>query len=206
MRYCENLIETWNRKLHYYIGLYLLFFIWLFSLSGLLLNHGSWKFAEFWETRKQERYQKPLRPVAGTTDLERARDILAQLGLAGEIGLDKRKQQPGRIAFRAGGPRRFYDIEADLAGGTASVHATTYNGWGAFRVLHTSSGARAGQPAERNWIMTRVWSFAMDAVAVGLAFMVLSGWWVWLRSGRHRIAGTVSLAIGAAACVYLLMA
>jgi len=30
--------ERWNRKLHFYTGLFLLFFMWLFAFSGLLLN------------------------------------------------------------------------------------------------------------------------------------------------------------------------
>ncbi len=32
-------LRTWNRRLHYYFGLYFLFFTWLFALTGLLLNH-----------------------------------------------------------------------------------------------------------------------------------------------------------------------
>ena len=38
--------RTWNQKLHIYLGLYFLVFLWLFAVSGLLLNHG-WQFAEF---------------------------------------------------------------------------------------------------------------------------------------------------------------
>ena len=38
--------ERWNRKLHFYAGLFLLFFTWLFAFSGLLLNHPTWTFAE----------------------------------------------------------------------------------------------------------------------------------------------------------------
>ena len=34
--------ETWNKKLHYYLGLYFLLFLWLFSFTGLLLNHPRW--------------------------------------------------------------------------------------------------------------------------------------------------------------------
>jgi hypothetical protein len=34
--------ERWNRKLHYYLGLYFLFFLWLFSATGLMLNHQQW--------------------------------------------------------------------------------------------------------------------------------------------------------------------
>lgn len=40
-------IETWNRKIHIYLGLYFLFFLGLFSISGLVLNHPQWAFAQF---------------------------------------------------------------------------------------------------------------------------------------------------------------
>src|SRR5678810_1193909 len=53
-------IERWNRKLHFYSGLFLLFFIWLFAFSGLLLNHPSWRFAEFWSNRKQTNYERAI--------------------------------------------------------------------------------------------------------------------------------------------------
>jgi hypothetical protein len=37
-----NMFLLWNRRLHYYLGLYLLFFSWLFVFTGLLLNHPRW--------------------------------------------------------------------------------------------------------------------------------------------------------------------
>lgn len=201
----ESRFELWNRRLHYYAGLYLLFFVWLFALSGLIINHPGWSFASFWETRKQERYQRPLRPLAGANDLERARDVLAQLGVSGEI--DLRRPKPGHLVFQAGRPGGFYEIDADLAGGAVTVARTTFNGWGAFRGLHTFSGVRTGQPeVHRDWVLTSLWTFAMDAVAAGLAFMVLSGLWVWFRSRRNRLAGLLSLATGIAVCGYFLLA
>ena len=44
---------VWNRRLHYYLGLCLLFFTWLFVFTGLLLNHPRWQFAQFWPNRMQ---------------------------------------------------------------------------------------------------------------------------------------------------------
>ena len=38
--------KLWNRKLHYYLGLVTLLFVWVFCFTGLLLNY-QWKFAEF---------------------------------------------------------------------------------------------------------------------------------------------------------------
>ena len=53
-------LERWNRKLHFYAGLFLLFFIWLFAFSGLLLNHPSWSFAESWNNRKETNYERQI--------------------------------------------------------------------------------------------------------------------------------------------------
>jgi hypothetical protein len=207
MGYSDSRFEVWNRKLHYYVGLYLLLFVWVFSVSGLIINHPGWTFAStFWDTRKQEKYQKHLQPVSGATDLERARGILAQLGIAGEIDWPGR-QQPDHLAIRAGRPGRLYEVDAHMASGTATVNRTTVNGWGALRMLHTFTGVRANDPASRrDWIMTSIWSASMDAVAIGLAFLVGSGIWVWLRSGRRWIGCLLSLAVGVAVCVYFLAA
>src|SRR6266851_3500888 len=76
--------DLWNRKLHYYTGLYLLLFIWLFAFSGLLLNHG-WKFAEFWPQRKETTAVRPIQAPPGSADLDRARNLMRQLDLSGEV-------------------------------------------------------------------------------------------------------------------------
>ena len=47
-------VLVWNRRVHYYLGLFLLFFIWLFAFTGLLLNHPRWQFAQFWPNRISE--------------------------------------------------------------------------------------------------------------------------------------------------------
>ena len=53
---CWAGFERWNRKLHFYAGLFLLFFMWLFAFSGLVLNHPTWSFAESWTNRKETNY------------------------------------------------------------------------------------------------------------------------------------------------------
>src|SRR5262245_52739948 len=73
--------ERWNRKLHFYSGLFLLFFLWLFAFTGLLLNHPTWIFHESWRNRHETIYQLPIvSPAAGLTgDLEQARDLMRQM-------------------------------------------------------------------------------------------------------------------------------
>src|SRR5205807_9093326 len=77
--------ERWNRKLHFYVGLLLLFFIWLFAFSGLLLNHPTWTFAEFWTHREETNYERDIAvPSAdGKDDLAQPLDILKQLKIEG---------------------------------------------------------------------------------------------------------------------------
>jgi len=76
-------LERWNRKIHHYLGLYLLFFIWLFALSGLLLNNSGWKFFEFWEKRKESAQEHTITTPSVGSDLAQANALMRQLGLRG---------------------------------------------------------------------------------------------------------------------------
>lgn len=67
-RRASDLFLVWNRRIHYFIGLYLLFFCWLFVFTGLLLNHPRWRFAEFWPNRVQNTIEMPVDAPAGATD------------------------------------------------------------------------------------------------------------------------------------------
>ena len=67
-----DVFEVWNRRLHFYIGLYLLFFLWLFAFTGLILNHPGWTFAEFWPNRKQTAFEREIKPPPAGPDLAQA--------------------------------------------------------------------------------------------------------------------------------------
>jgi hypothetical protein len=75
MRLWLDLLSFWNRKLHFYIGLYLLLFLWLFAFTGLLLNHPKWTFKEFWPNRRQWTQAQAIETPHGG-DLEKARDLM----------------------------------------------------------------------------------------------------------------------------------
>src|SRR5512141_3008159 len=89
--------KLWNRRLHYYLGLYLLFFVWLFALTGLLLNHSQWKFAEFWDSRRQTSDERNIVAPAAAGDLAQARDLMRQLGIRGEIDWTTTRKDPNRF-------------------------------------------------------------------------------------------------------------
>src|SRR5436190_20814459 len=193
------LFEKWNRKIHFYLGLYFLFFLWLFSLTGLLLNHGQWLMAA--NERKETRYERPIDLPAGTTDLGRARDVMRQLNLRGEIDLPDAQQQAGRLAFNVSRPSDASQVRVDLDTRVASIQHFDNSGWATFRIFHTFSGSRYNQPAsQREWMVTSIWVLAMDALAAGLIVMVLGSYYMWWRLKPKRQLGFIILTAGYLTC------
>ncbi len=152
-------IELWNRKLHTYVGLYLLFFIWLFFFTGLLLNHPQWSFAEFWPNRKQSRQEYQIQPPSGGNDLTQARALMRQLGMVGEVEWTTTRADQNRFEFRISRPGHVCDVKADFRAGRATVERIDMNEWGVVRILHTFTGVRmADRRNQRDWIFTEVWA------------------------------------------------
>jgi hypothetical protein len=192
---------TWNRKGHYYLGLYFLFFLWLFAFTGLLLNHSSWAFAQFFPTRKISKFERQIQSPAPASGLDRARSVMRQLGIEGEIAWSAARSDSARLDFNVNRPGRVYQVQTDLKEGRAAVTLIEFNAWGVLRTLHTFVGVSPDDPrSRRNWILTSFWAFTMDAVAAGIVFMVLSGIYMWWRLRDKRKAGLAALALGIAIC------
>lgn len=190
-------IKTWNRKLHYYLGLYFLFFVWLFAFSGLLLNHSSWKFAEFWPNRKETTDERLITLPLPGSDLARANDLMRQLHIHGEVEWTATRNDNRWLDFRVTRPGRIFAVKTDLDLKRARVQRIDLNAWGVMRLLHTFTGVRMNdQNNDRDWFLTFVWAFAMDAVAAGLILMVLSSLIMWLELPTKRRVGAIILALG----------
>jgi hypothetical protein len=198
--------DKWNRKLHIYLGLYLLWFLWLFSISGLLLNHPKWRFADFWPDRRQSGFEKTIRTPQETGDLNIAGSLMRQLGISGEIEWTTTRPASDRFEFRIVRPGRIIEVKTDLKKGQASIQETQTNGWGVVKMLHTLTGVRVGDSsAERDWWATKVWSLSMDAVVLGLVFLALSSLYMWLRLKKGRTLGAMILGLGILGCGFFVL-
>ena len=197
----SKIFEFWNRRLHYYLGLYFLFFLWLFAFTGLLLNHSTWHFAQYWPERVETSYERPIEPLSGSDDVARAKEVMRELGLEGEIDWPNQSPAQGRLEFAVNRPGTLNRVSFDTAGGLATVQNIRTNTWGVMNVLHTFSGTRSTSPtARRDWILTSVWVLAMDALAAGLLAMVFGSYFMWYRLKQKRTWGWVSLATGTLVC------
>lgn len=190
--------EVWNRKGHYYLGLYFLFFLWLFSLTGLMLNHQGW-FRDLYD-RHETQYDSDIQMPAGDTRVARTLDVMRQLNLKGEI--DWPATQPvGHIDFTVSRPNGAAQVRVDMNARHAYIKEFKNGPLHAFQIFHTFSGSRFTQPASnRDWIVTSVWVLAMDALAAGLIFMVLGSYYMWWRLKKRRTLGIITLAAGCATC------
>jgi hypothetical protein len=197
--------EIWNRKLHFYLGLYFLFFLWLFSLTGLLLNHGQWSIARAANQRTETRYDQTIETPTGVTELARAREVMRQLNIIGEI--DWPASQPaGHLDFNVSRPRDASQVRVDLGSKRAAIQHFDNSGMAAFRIFHTFSGSRFNAPAaRRDWIVTTLWVAAMDALSAGLIVMVLSSYYMWFRLKPKRRLGIGVLTGGAVSCALFLV-
>lgn len=192
--------KSWNQKVHIYLGLYFLVFLWLFAVSGLLLNH-AWRFADFWPHRQQSTREQSVTVPNASADLLRAQDLMRQLGLAGEIEWTATRPTPQRFEFRVQRPGRTAEVRVDLEKQSATIQDIRVNGWGVFRTLHTFTGTRANTPsAGRDWWLTKLWSFSMDALAVGLVLLVVTSVILAIERRDKWAGGAVALGLGVLAC------
>ena len=197
-RSLANAVDVWNRRLHYYLGLYFLFFLWLFSLTGLMLNHQQW-FSDLYD-RAESKHQLSIETPLGDTLLEQTRDVMRQLGLQGEI--DWPASQPvWHIDFNVSRPNGAAQVRVDLNAKQAFVREFENGRLHAFQIFHTFSGSRFNQPASRrDWIVTSIWVWAMDALALGLIVIVLGSYYMWWQLKKRKTLGVAALALGAASC------
>lgn len=196
-------IARWNQKLHVYAGLCLLVFVWLFAVSGLLLNHPKWTFAQFWPDRHESSTEQPVQLRPASTDMARARDLMAQLGLSGEI--DQLKVSADRFEFRLMTPSQITTVGVDLSGSRAHIQQIRVNGWGVLSALHHLTGVHQDMPAlARNSTGAQLWCAVVGVVSVGLLLQVLGGLCIWLHRRERVVIGIAALLLGTFSCGFFL--
>ena len=130
-----------------------------------MLNHQQW-FTDLYD-RHEVSYDPAIETPAGDTRAEQTLDLMRQLKLRGEVEWPA-SQPVGHIDFNVARPNGAAQVRVDLNAKQAYVKEFKNGRLHAFQIFHTFSGSRFNQPASRrDWILTSLWVFAMDALAVG---------------------------------------
>ena len=190
-------MQKFCRKLHIYSGLALLPLTLLFSASGLMLNNPGWNITHFWSLHQETTSERAIEPPQSPGDLARARELMRQLGLAGEIGGTTSYPEGDHFDFQVIRPGRIIEVKCDLAGKKATLKMIRTNQWGALSMLHTFTGVRQNDPDQtRNWVMTMIWSATIDALALGLIVMVLGSLYLSFTGGEKKGLKLSALSLG----------
>src|SRR5262249_41730951 len=148
----------------------------------------------FWSNRRQSSYECDLAVPGPGGDLGQARAIMGQLGIVGEILWTTTRTDPDLFEFQVRRPGHFFFIKADLARKRVAVQQSDVNLWGVMRALHAFTGVQMDDPRNsRDWALTTVWAYSMDAIAAGIIFMVLSSLLMWFKLAQKRTFGAVVL-------------
>jgi len=196
-------IKKWNRRIHIWLGLYMLLFLWVIAVSGLFMNHPGWFNAQPVRTSVEQTVMMP----EAVTDLEKATDIMDQLGITGEV-LIRGNMPEGKFDFTCVRPNLRQFVSVDLATFNATLQLVDLQLVGTLGDLHTFTGVRGiyREPNSiRDWLPTRIWSFSMDAVAIGVILMVLTSLYMgWQRLKVHPLGSMASFALGIIVTVYFM--
>lgn len=196
-------LNFWNRKIHIHLGLFLLLFIWLFSFSGLLLNHGEWKISSFWEERKETTTATAIHIVNRSDSSALLKEIMSQLTIAGEVG--NVEMWADSLHFRVSKPGEVKTMEVNFITGICTQKKLQYNLAGKIRTLHTFNGVDKNNPGiQSNWLVTAVWRLSMDGIAIGLLLLCISSWMMWYKIRDKYRWGWVIMILGLGAAVYFI--
>jgi hypothetical protein len=198
-------LKKWNRKVHIYLGLFLLLFIWLFGISGVLLNH-HWAFSNSWEKKVVTTYEETITVSELANKQFLVDDIMGKLNLKGSIFNPKYSSDSTRLSFIAAKPGVRYDIDAGLIDGNILIKESRFDQWDVMKTLHKLRNPTSGEQGYRyHSLLSSVWSFSMDVVSVGLIIICLGGWYLWWQASKRRFyLGLISIASGFVLCLYIL--
>ncbi len=202
----RNNLIAWNRKIHIYLGLFLLLFIWLFGLSGLLLNH-HWEFSNSWVKRKVVSYEKMIKPGKEKDGKNMAREIADKLNLSGNIVNVRYSADSSVLDFILTKPGTRYDLSTKLRTCRVTIKETILDQWAAIKALHTMRNPTQKEMNDRHQpTLAYIWSFSIDVVSVGLIIICLGGWYLWYQAEKKRFyLGLISLTTGVILAAYILM-
>jgi hypothetical protein len=202
-----TLVYRWLRDLHLYFGLFISPFVLLFATSVFYLNHGKLRQSTppDRETFRELRIPDGFDRVNGREAVERAKEIVAQVGVSGEVGLPRYASKDRHLIFPVSKAGLESTVRVDLDARTATVTRRRMSLWESLAYLHKMPGPH-NLAIRGNWIGTNVWRWFADATIYLLLFISASGLYLWWAVKAERRIGLTLLTAGAVTLLGLVYA
>ena len=193
-----RVLYRWTRDLHLYFGLFISPFVVLFAASVFYLNHGKLTAGQqsVPETFRGLDIPDGFDHLKGREAVERAKAILPQVGVSGEIGFLRYVPKDGHLIFPVSRAGSEATVDVDLNARTALVTRRRMNLWESVSYLHKMPGPH-NVAIRGNWIGISLWRGVADATIYLLLFISLSGIYLWWAIKAERRTGLMLLAAGA---------
>ena len=137
--------------------------------------------------------------------MERARSILPQVGVAGEIGFLRYVVSDRRLIFPVSTAGMEAMIDVDLDTRAAIVTRRPMGAWERLSYLHKIPGPH-NAAIRGNWAGTRVWTWLADSTIYLLLFITISGLYLWWAIKGERTIGLLIACAGAVTMFGLIFA
>jgi hypothetical protein len=173
-------------------------FVLLFAASVFYLNHG--KLVSGPEPSADIYYDLKIPNgfdrLEGREAVERARAILPQVGVAGEIGFLRYVAKDRHLIFPVSKAGIEATVDVDLHARTAIVKRRAMNLWESISYLHKMPGPH-NVTIRGNWIGAQAWRVFADTTIYLLLFISVSGIYLWWAIKAERRIGIALVAGGA---------
>lgn len=193
----EKAFYRWTRDLHLYLGLFVSPFVVAFAASVFFLNHAKVDTgaATSVTTVRDVTISTGLESARGREAVDRARHIVDQVGVTGEIGFVRYLRKEQRIVIPVSKPGLEIVVDVDISTRTAIVARRTTRMLEAVAYLHKSPGPHNAD-LRGNWLWTRVWRWLADGTVYLVLFISATGLYLWFSIKAERRIGFVLLGAG----------
>jgi len=203
----EKALYRWTRDLHLCLGLFVSPFVIAFAVSVFFLNHVKVDpAATSVLTVRDVKIPAGLDAARGREAADRARELVNQAGLTGEIGFVRYVRSEQRVVIPVSRPGLEAIVDVDLARRIAVVSQRPTGLLERVAYLHKMPGPHNAD-LRGNWFGIRLWRWLADWTVYLLLFISASGLYLWFAIKAERRIGLALLAAGAvcfAASVYVL--
>jgi len=192
------LLYRWLRDLHLYFGLFVSPFVLLFAASVFYLNHG--KLSPGTPPPAIQRFHnlnipEGLDRLKGREAVDRARVILPQVGVTGEIGFLRFNANDRHVIFPVSVAGLESTVDVDLDARSAGVARRQMSLWESLSYLHKMPGPHL-VALRGNWFGIQAWRWFADATIYLLLFISTSGIYLWWAIKAERIVGLAIVLTG----------
>ena len=192
----DKALYRWTRDLHLYLGLLVSPFVIAFAVSVFFLNHAKVDTGTTSVTTIRDvRIPSALEGARGREAADRAREIVDQVGVAGEIGFVRYARREQRFVIPVSTPGLETIIDVDVASRTAVVSRRKMGILESVAYIHKSPGPHNAD-LRGNWVWTRVWRWLADGTVYLVRFISATGVYLWFAIKAERRAGFALLGAG----------